>query len=253
MAMKLKHKIPYFANHLFSRCKSALLPDFPVDAITADFYISIGCTCRSAKQLQRNKLRICSSPLDWMMSYTLKDAAELFRTGFSAFFSDIREHPNNGEKNRVVEDVRNGMLSLHHFPVSLSLEDGREAYRKRAERHFANTHRFLSDADRFVMVTHSTEDIESVCGFIDSMKALYKADIVHINIRNGMEAKRETVNLANGSILYDYTFDDINFTEKRGIPGRWLLGNDCEWRRILGKCRRTGKFSPPEKTGGDSI
>ena len=245
--MKLKHRIPLLAHRLRSRCRDAIRPAYPVDALTADFYVSMGANCRSATQLRRNRLRICSSPLDWMMHYTLKDAAELFRTGFSAFFADIREMPDNGTENRCVEDTRNGMVSIHHFPKALSLDDGQAMYRERAAKHFAHTHRFMTDADRFVMVTNSEEGIDAVCAFINDMKALYRADIIHVNIRNGNAKKREVVRLANGAMLYDYTFEDVSFNEKRGIRGGWHQGNDWEWHRILRRCRRTGKFSPPEK------
>lgn len=238
--MKPKDWIPYIKSRALPWCRDFVSPAYPVDAVTADFYMSVGGNCRTATQLRRNKLRICSSPLDWMMCYSLKDAAELFKTGFRTFFTDIREHPHSGTGNRQIEDVRNGMISIHHFPIAMTLEEGHEAYRKRAARHFANTHRFMTEADRIAMITNRTESLDDICHFIAEIKSLYKAKIVHINIRHGAEKKGEKLTLPDNSILYDYTFNDVAFSKSVEHQG-----NDYEWRRILGKCRRTRKFSPP--------
>ncbi len=250
--MKLHYRMLYEAEKYFSAFRDALFPAYPVDEITADFFVSMGCCCKTAHHLRRNRLRICSSPLDWMINFTLKDALELFRTGFSTFFADIREvaHEENGKMRRV-EDVRNGMLSIHHFPLSLTLEEGRAAYREKAARHFANTHEFMSKADRFAMVTSCGESLGEIREFVEGMAALYTADIVHVNVRTGTDKKREVLHLPNGATLYDYTFMDIGVFQKYGIESSgWWAGNDYEWRRILRRCRRTPAFSPPENVSG---
>ena len=40
--------------------------------LRADIILSLGIACRPAEQLRINKLRFLSSPLDWMMSYSLE-------------------------------------------------------------------------------------------------------------------------------------------------------------------------------------
>lgn len=249
---KLRYAVPYHWEWCRSMMRDASAPAYPVDAVTADFFVSMGVNCRTAEHLRRHKLRICSSPLDWMMRFGLKDALALFRTGFATFFEDVRELPEDADgaegKSRSVEDVQNGMVSIHHFPRTLTLEEGRAAYRERAARHFANTHRFMSDAKRIAMFSDTGESLESIAEFVEGMSELYKAELVHINFRNGPEKKRSAVPLARGAVLYDYTFPDVNFYERRGVNQRaWWLGNKYEWQRILKQCRRTSLFSPPEK------
>lgn len=258
LALKLKHKImkrvhklPYSWDWCRRMLRDASSPAYPVDDVTADFFVGMGSDCRAAEHLRRSSLRICSSPLDWMMRFTLAGALELHRTGFVTFFEEIRELPyGDGHSSRKVEDVRNGMVSIHHFPSALTLEEGHKAYRERAARHFANTHRFLSGAERVGIVTNTTESLENIVAFIEGMSALYpNAGMVHINIRNsGAEKKREVVRLAGGAVVYDYTFLDVGFYERRGIePRSWWVGDAYEWRRILKRCRRTSRFSPPER------
>lgn len=245
--MKPKDYLPFVRHRLYPYCRDVFFAAYPVEPVAADFYLSLGPDCRTATHLNRNKLRICASPLDWMMCYTLKHAAELFQNGFSTFFADVEELPDSGTNNRIVKDRRNGMISIHHFPFSLTLEEGQKAYREKAARHFSNTHRFMTEADRFAMVSHSTESIDDICRFIGEIRKLYTAEIIFINVRNGKDKKREVFKPANNATLHEYIFEDVSPKEKRGIPGNWIMGDKYEWCRILGKCRRTNKFSPPEK------
>ncbi len=222
-----------------------------IDPIVADFFLSGGLNCTPALQLRRNKLRICSSPLDWMMHYRLADAVELYKTGFAHFFEDITEHPYDHPRTRRVEDLRNGMVSIHHFPVAMSLADGQRYYRDRAARHFENTHRFLSGSSRYALVIKSGESLDDIAAFADAMNSLYPGAIV-INVRQGLERSLRTIASPGSVTIHDFTFDDITVLDKQGIKGRPHWGNDYEWGRVLRRCKRTKKFAPPEKMGSEN-
>ncbi len=91
---------------------------------TFDIIISLGKVCRPAYQLKVNGLRDKAYPLDWQMDYSLDTVEHLFATGFEDFFTDIVEEESSSlNENRRIKDVKNGIISLHHFSKSIGLSD----------------------------------------------------------------------------------------------------------------------------------
>ncbi|MCD8349661.1 MAG: papain-like cysteine peptidase [Planctomycetaceae bacterium] len=240
--MKVRHLIPYYRELVFCTLRDWRRHPYGMDRLDADLFLSGGLDCTPALQLRRHKLRICSSPLDWMMGYRLADAAELYRTRFETFFQDIREHPHDSRNRRKVEDLRHNVISIHHFPLHMTLEEGQRYVRDRVRRHFEHTHDFLSKASRYVVVAKSNESREDITQFTDVMRSLYKGDIVFMNISESKRRSLTITVLANAVLLYAFTFDDRSILDKRGIKGRNHYGNDYEWGLIFDRCQRSGRF-----------
>lgn len=244
--MKPRDYIPHAANWLKNKYRDATNPPYEVRPLVADFYLSIGGNCRTATQLNRNGLRICSSPLDWMMAYGIECTAQLFESKFESFFRDIKEHDYAESENRMVEDCATGMLSIHHFPKALSLEEGRKRFYDVTRRRFAFVDNCLSNSEHVVFVTNRTEPVSDLCLFLEEVRRIYSAKMTLVNIRQAKEFTAREEAIANDVRLIDYSFDDKSLNERRGVRGGWHQGNNYEWRRILRQCRRTNKFSPPE-------
>ncbi|MBQ9105302.1 MAG: hypothetical protein IJY48_04115, partial [Mailhella sp.] len=91
-----------------------------LEQITADFVMPLGAACRPAEALRRNNLRFISSPFDWMMSYKLSTVIHFFRNDFDDFFNEAIDVTSKNAPHRAVKDVKNEILSLHHFSINKS-------------------------------------------------------------------------------------------------------------------------------------
>lgn len=90
--------------------------------LRADIILSLGIACRPAEQLRINKLRFLSSPLDWMMSYSLETAAHLFKTKFETFFQYKSIIPDNLYFYHVKDITKQHPLNTS-FPFGKDIED----------------------------------------------------------------------------------------------------------------------------------
>ena len=95
-----------------------------------DLYMSVGNACRPAYHLALNDLRNEAYPLDWQMEYSLDTVIHLFKTKFSDFFVDIEEAVEFEAACRQVKDVKNNIISIHHFPRNIELEKAQEEFVK---------------------------------------------------------------------------------------------------------------------------
>ncbi|EKL1657414.1 hypothetical protein PQX17_000995, partial [Campylobacter upsaliensis] len=57
-----------------------------LDKIEVDLVLSVGYSCRTAYRMKEFNLRQESSPLDWMISYSLDDVYNLMINDFKTFF-----------------------------------------------------------------------------------------------------------------------------------------------------------------------
>ena len=145
-----------------------------------DLIVPIGPACRPAHQLQRHNLRKAAYPLDWMMDFSLDSVAHLLETGFEDFFVDIVEDEertkklNPGlEKNRYVKDVRNDIVSIHHFPREVDIDEGKIEFAKKMR---TRARRFLDAIKRSsktALVCNRNDDIENFERFLVRVHDLY--------------------------------------------------------------------------------
>ena len=92
--------------------------------MNTDFILSLGPACRPAWHLKLNQLRYVSCPFDWMMSYSLETVIKFLKQKNLNGFFEKYEYMNRDSGNcKVVKDITNQVISMHSFPISMTVED----------------------------------------------------------------------------------------------------------------------------------
>ncbi len=203
-----------------------------------DMILSLGIACRPAEQLKVNKLRFLSSPLDWMMFYSLETAAYLFRTKFETFFQTKEIIPDN--LNHIhVKDVVNKINSIHHFPLDKDIEYFyNTTFRPLMLRRFKSINWFIKHSKHIAFIFNRQEDTQTIIKALNKFGEIYpKCHITFINIRSG--AKPKTHEICKLKISAQLNFEEhyIDDTNKDGdhTTGNtnWWVGNEQMWHEIL--------------------
>ncbi|NEW04429.1 hypothetical protein GK047_00115 [Paenibacillus sp. SYP-B3998] len=84
-----------------------------------DMVISLGGNCQTAYQLDKNKLRTFSGPLDWVTSYSVPGIIKMLETRFEGYM-DLSHMKVIGANpyHYTVEDHFSGCVSYHDFPIN---------------------------------------------------------------------------------------------------------------------------------------
>ena len=217
-------------------CKEKSCTKMNKEPYFCDFMMSIGPHCRPAINMRYNNRRDLSSPLDWMMDYSLETVIHLFRCEFDDFFEQILEDDSKaGTANgmRWVTDKKNGIISIHHFPLETSLEQALPIFYQKMNYRFKRLNNCLKCAQKVVLVTARNESVEEINEFINDFSQIYGS--IHgrlINIRNNEqlgfnEIISKSVETNNRIDYIDYSINDTN----KGVfdPN----GNTSVWSRIL--------------------
>lgn len=203
-----------------------------------DLYMSVGNACRPAYHLALNDLRNEAYPLDWQMEYSLDTVIHLFKTKFSDFFVDIEEEAVEFEAAcRPVKDVKNNIISIHHFPRNIELEKAQEEFVKRMKKRFERLDGELGGAKRVALICNRTDSLEELQAFLKKFWVLYPhLEIKLINIRNdeggeGSSYIAKEYEINDSLSIEEYIFNDTvnNIT---GETADWR-GNIGIWRDIL--------------------
>ncbi len=207
------------------------------DSYYCDFMLSIGPECRPAMNLRSNHLRDFSSPLDWMMSYSLDTVLHLFRTGFNDFFAEYEVDKNKKGANGMlrVTDVQNNIVSIHFFPERAWMSVTYPIFIERMSARAKRLDQLLQNASCIVLVGDRTESRELIWDFLKSFSSIYPhLKLRLINIRNDerisyegyeVDAFYEKENLS----YFDYS---VNDTQQGIIVPE---GNSFVWTQILSK------------------
>ena len=204
-----------------------------------DLYMSIGIACRPAMHLGINDLRCEAFPLDWQMAYSLDTVIHLFKSSFQDFFSDIEEDTKQEgvEKNRRIIDIKNNIISIHHFPQSQELEETQREFRKKMIKRFTNLDRKLRESKRIVLVANRTESLEQLKDFLKQFSQLYPhLEIKLINVRtvetkNSDKYERKCYHVAENLFIEEYLFNDVYNSETGEMYS--ARGNISAWGNIL--------------------
>ena len=105
-------------------------------------FISLGSACACASILKKCKLRLFSSPFDWLYGSNIVDRAKILANDFKDFINkedliylDTREHP---EPRKIYKNIKNELVFNHDFSYTNSLEEDYpevfEKYTRRANR-----------------------------------------------------------------------------------------------------------------------
>ncbi|MGB5417615.1 DUF1796 family putative cysteine peptidase, partial [Algibacter sp.] len=144
-----------------------------------DIIFSVGIACRPAHYLKKYKLRLCSNPLDWMMSYSLETTAHLYQSKFNDFFIEFEE---KGENSNIFFDKKNEITSLHFSEIGTD----NNAFNKKMKNRFKRANKRLKKADKICFISNRNENVNLFSDFLKKMGTIYSGEITLINIKNNI-------------------------------------------------------------------
>jgi len=117
---------------------------------------SLGSACYSAELLAKAKLRVFSSPFDWLSGGTLEEKCELICNNFSSFFNieDLektgeREYPENCD---IYNNNRNGIFFNHDFPKGEELSKNYQKVKNKYDSRISRLNEKLSTSQNSLIV-----------------------------------------------------------------------------------------------------
>lgn len=213
-----------------------------------DLALSLGNNCKPTFYLKKFKLFSFAGPLDWMITDSLNSIAALFKENFATYFVNTKEiNPENikGSKktHRYIRDIKNKVVSMHHFPLDIPIEKFKPRFLKLLKRRFEKMHRFIKMSESILFLSCRDETIEDFKIFLKEFANIYPGKkITLINIRHKADTRGiiEKFSLKNIEII-DYTADDIHPGDKTSENEYWT-GNIVNWETILSNIRLSNKF-----------
>ncbi len=114
-----------------------------------DIIYSIGHDCACSMYLQRNNLRICSGPMDWITGITAPQRFDILINEFPNFLSlqdmeFVHKNPNifNDDNCDYYKNNRTGLYFYHDFPIGIPISESMpnvvEKYNRRIKRFYDN-------------------------------------------------------------------------------------------------------------------
>lgn len=208
-----------------------------LDTVPFDFVMSIGPACRPAQQIKEAGLRFTAAPMDWMELYPLSAVTHLFATGFSDFFTDIRdETPDLSQKNRRVVDVKNMITSIHHFPTKKSLPAGQKEMRRTMLKRYHRIDKILNRSEAVCLVGNREDTSDALMTFLSDFRNLYpQIRLTMVNIRDVNDSTYDVNKVTQDSItLYEVCFHDVHpdGANIKDNPLAWH-GNTPMWQQTL--------------------
>lgn len=201
-----------------------------------DVYMSIGWACRPAHQLRINGLRDEAFPLDWQKDYSLDTVIHLFETDFVDFFKNIKEEGIGDENSRRVIDIDNHIISLHHFPRMLSIEEGQKSFLETMKRRYRNQKERLQNAKKILLLSNRLDNIESLENFLIRFSNMFPdKEIRLLNIRDECELAPGEIKETNKSINknLEIVYYKVNDScDEDGKEYDWK-GNARAWNEVL--------------------
>ena len=197
-----------------------------------DLYLPIGSACCPAHHLNVNDLRHAAYPLDWQMEYSLDTVIHLFRTNFVDFFVDIEEDSVDWDREyRRIRDVRNNIVSIHHFPRSMEIKKTQIEFLNRMNKRYQNLNKKLMESNKVVLICNRADTIETLQMFLKDFSSIYPhLEIKLINIRNNVDMEANAYDKKE-HIVGDSLTSDIRGGNNAGILTCWYnpkkLKNDA--------------------------
>ncbi len=234
----IKQNIDYIMPTKFSnRSKDITFKNLSeLSDIESSLFISVGPACKPAHWLKVYGLRKAALPFDWMKSYSLQVVERALDSSISDWFIKNYERDTNNSVHRAVVDLETGMLSLHHFPISLSVEEYLPEFQKI----------FMKRANRMRELLRTRTDVCFVAARQDSLSEIIKftkfiaekfPNLKKINflnvVNNETEKSVKLYDISKKIQIYEVTDNDVCEKGKSAIMG-WS-GNAELWKRICSK------------------
>ncbi len=200
-----------------------------------DFLLSIGVHCRPAINLQFNGLRNFASPLDFMGYYSFSDLLHLYETDFSDYFEDykIDYDKQTTTGNYWVEDMKNHLLSIHHFPKNKNFEETYKTFKIKMNERYQRLKKYLENSKYIVLVGEREETDDEMVKFLISFSKMFphlKIDLINAvdDKKYNYDEYKTDIIYNDGKILYKkYFFNDTRV-------GMDVAEGNCDvWSKIL--------------------
>ena len=202
-----------------------------------DFVLSCGAACRPARYTQVLRMRLFSSPCDWMMSYSLNDFIAVLDTQATSMFKDARL---DTVKKWVVDD-RNGMISMHDFDCNQDLSIQLPSFYEKMQRRAKNTVERIEKSSSVGIIMNRMLTSDELITFAEALSQRYPKVIFSIvNIKDNPHIKVAELTYScnkESYNIYEVSFDDahIDGRSQDDNPNFWL-GNEEMWKNVLNKC-----------------
>ncbi len=208
-----------------------------IEQIEVDCMIPVGEACRPCQHLRKNNLRISAFPLDWMMSYSLETTIHFFETKFADFFENIEEIPDRYCGNhKFIKDVKNGVISIHHFRKDEPLESEHKKFRKMMLGRAEKLHNILENSHSIGLICNRKDASDKeLIDFIEKFSKIYpNKKITLINVVNeDIPYFKKSVLFENENLkIIQFTFNDVPPVKDEKKFPQWEGSPDC-WKKIM--------------------
>ncbi|HDR6268575.1 DUF1796 family putative cysteine peptidase [Bacillus thuringiensis] len=193
-----------------------------------DAVISLGAYCQTAYQLKRKKLRGSSTPLDWMISPSLKDINCLLRNQFRDFmeYKNLKISDVTNQYTHLIIDELYHIESHHDFPIAEQSQDPLSFYpifKKKLDSKIDNFNKLLLCSKKILFVRMVANHYEIV-ELNTVLQQLTNSDFFILVINFSKD---------NSFVERFWNIDNVCSVEIRNtFPGRWE-GCDLSWDKIL--------------------
>lgn len=142
-----------------------------LDKIEADLVLSVGYSCRTAHRMREFNLREVSSPLDWMVHYSLNDACDLMINDFKTFFLEYENQGVHEGGALQVMDKKTKMISIHHFAPNEDLDTQVINYRTLSIQRWEKIKAKIDSAKRIAIIYSGAFDREIFERFLNKFSS----------------------------------------------------------------------------------
>jgi hypothetical protein len=211
----------------------------------ADIIISCGKACSTAEYLKQNKLRYMSSPLDWMMCYSLDAVLHFFKTKFNDFFVEISVDETKTKpkyQHKWVKDIGNDIVSIHHFRWHEEIENEKRLFLRQMRIRYKRLDFIMRHSKSIMFISNRNEVTADIAGdFLKQMFKIYKKKIIFLNIVNippppiGEEIVEKQTIISNKLKYVELQFNDTHpdGDNPDTNPDYYWLGNTEIWKSIM--------------------
>lgn len=164
-----------------------------LDKIEVDLVLSVGYSCRTAHRMREFNLREASSPLDWMVHYSLDDACDLMVNDFKTFFLEYENQGIHDGGALQVMDKKTKMISIHHFTPNEDLDTQVANYRALSIQRWEKIKAKIASVKRIALIYNGAFDKESFGRFLNKFSSYFGKEKM-INFINVDEDKSKAFN-----------------------------------------------------------
>ncbi len=217
----------------------SVLPDDKQDTsqIEVNCIFSIGNACRPCYYLKKYNLRVQSAPLDWMMQYSLNTVIHLLETQFVDFFEEIEVMPNKHCGNNLyVKDIKNNIISIHHFRKDADLQESRVAFRDKMLDRAKKTNEILNKSSSIGLICNRKNATkEELIDFAIKFSEIYpdkKISLVNVVDSDIKSVEKETLFENENLKIIQFSFKDYPPSDDKEKHPVWQ-GNYNAWDLVI--------------------